>query len=109
MYNILYFAHFKLFRKPKEKVKMVLFHNISVGQRVEVKLGLVVFRGTVKYKGPVINKKGEWVGISLDHSGNYRMCTNKPTLPRLITICDNNVLCLLIDKKKFSKLLIFLR
>ncbi|XP_060079805.1 dynactin subunit 1-like [Ylistrum balloti] len=45
---------------------MVLHHNINLGQRVEVKIGYSVFRGMVKYKGTVVGRKGEWVGVSLD-------------------------------------------
>ncbi|XP_071084956.1 uncharacterized protein [Haliotis cracherodii] len=45
---------------------MVLFININVGQRVEVLLGGEIFRGTIQYKGCIITKKGEWVGLALD-------------------------------------------
>jgi hypothetical protein len=48
---------------------MVLYQNTNVGQRVEVKLGNLVFRGVVKYKGSVINRQGDWVGVALDRAG----------------------------------------
>ncbi|KAJ8310896.1 hypothetical protein KUTeg_012761 [Tegillarca granosa] len=51
------------------KFKMVLHHNINVGQRVEVKIGYNVFRGVVKYKGAVTNRRGDWVGVSLEVPG----------------------------------------
>lgn len=49
---------------------MVLFQNINVGQRVEVKINNLIFRGVVKYKGSVVNKQGDWVGVGLDRAGN---------------------------------------
>ncbi|XP_062614593.1 CAP-Gly domain-containing linker protein 3-like [Saccostrea cucullata] len=45
---------------------MVLYQNINFGQRVEVKLGNLVFRGVVKYKGSVVNRQGDWVGVALE-------------------------------------------
>lgn len=48
---------------------MVLFQNINVGQRVEVKINNLIFRGVVKYKGSVVNKQGDWVGVALDRAG----------------------------------------
>lgn len=48
---------------------MVLHHNINVGQRVEVKIGYNVFRGVVKYKGAITNRRGDWVGVSLEVPG----------------------------------------
>ena len=50
---------------------MVLYQNINVGQRVEVKIGNLIFRGVVKYKGAVVNKQGDWVGVALDRAGTY--------------------------------------
>lgn len=47
---------------------MVLFQNINVGQRVEVKINKLIFRGVVKYKGSVVNKQGDWVGVALDRA-----------------------------------------
>lgn len=45
---------------------MVLFHNVNVGQRVEVNLGWGNVRGTVQYKGCLAGKQGDWVGVYLD-------------------------------------------
>ncbi|XP_064639158.1 uncharacterized protein LOC135494801 [Lineus longissimus] len=55
---------------------MVLFNNIVVGQRVEVKYEGKICKGTVRYKGGVGNQPGEWVGVELDspvgnHNGLY--------------------------------------
>lgn len=50
--------------------RMVLFQNINVGQRVEVKINNLIFWGVVKYKGFVVNKQGDWVGVVLDRVGN---------------------------------------
>ena len=48
---------------------MVLHQNVNIGQRVEVKVGYSVYRGTVKYKGAIIHKPGDWVGVSLEMPG----------------------------------------
>ncbi|XP_012943490.1 uncharacterized protein LOC101862898 [Aplysia californica] len=45
---------------------MVLFDNVFPGQRVEVRWDDGIYKGTVRYKGPVATKKGDWVGIELD-------------------------------------------
>ncbi|XP_046542891.1 uncharacterized protein LOC124253206 [Haliotis rubra] len=45
---------------------MVLYININVGQRVEVLIGGGIYRGTIQYKGCIITKNGEWVGVALD-------------------------------------------
>ncbi|KAI8772407.1 CAP-Gly domain-containing linker protein 2 [Biomphalaria glabrata] len=47
---------------------MVLFENICVGQRVEVRWNAGIYRGVVKYKGTIATKKGDWVGVALDAS-----------------------------------------
>lgn len=45
---------------------MVLFININVGQRVEVKYGGRILTGTVKFKGCLNGVVGDWVGVGLD-------------------------------------------
>ena len=50
---------------------MVLHQNVNVGQRVEVKYNNRIYRGTVKYKGPIIHKPGDWVGVSLEQPGKF--------------------------------------
>ncbi|WAR27649.1 DCTN1-like protein [Mya arenaria] len=45
---------------------MVLFHNVNVGQRVEVSLDWGTIRGTVGYKGCLTGKQGDWVGVLLE-------------------------------------------
>jgi hypothetical protein len=48
---------------------MVLFDNISIGQKVEVLRSGRVFSGVVKFKGFLNNVPGEWVGVALDQKG----------------------------------------
>ena len=55
---------------------MVLFDNVFPGQRVEVRWDNGIYKGTVRYKGPVATKKGEWVGLELDHAGNVAFNKN---------------------------------
>jgi len=45
---------------------MVLYDNVFTGQRVEARWNDGIFKGTVRYKGPVATKKGDWVGVELD-------------------------------------------
>lgn len=45
---------------------MVLHQNVNIGQRVEVKVRNRIYKGTVKYKGAIIHKPGDWVGVSLE-------------------------------------------
>ncbi|KAK2139938.1 hypothetical protein LSH36_1549g00017 [Paralvinella palmiformis] len=45
---------------------MVLFDNIKIGQRVEVRWRGSIEPGTIKYKGAINGVGGEWVGVSLD-------------------------------------------
>ena len=49
---------------------MVLFINVNLNQRVEVKHLNRVYTGTVKYKGCINGVIGDWVGIILDKKGN---------------------------------------
>lgn len=48
---------------------MVLFQNVNIGQRVEVKYGFNTVRGLVCYKGPLVCREGDWVGVTLDIPG----------------------------------------
>jgi len=50
---------------------MVLFHNVNVGQRVEVNIGWCSIKGTVQYKGSLAGKQGDWVGMSLEEKGMH--------------------------------------
>lgn len=50
---------------------MVLFSNISVGQKVQVFYNDAVHNGVVKYKGGLSNTKGDWVGVELDRPGMW--------------------------------------
>ncbi|VDI74154.1 Hypothetical predicted protein [Mytilus galloprovincialis] len=59
---------------------MVLHQNVNVGQRVEVKVHNRIYRGTVKYKGAIIHKPGDWVGVSLE----------KPVEDYMLTVGDND-------------------
>ncbi|XP_006825874.1 uncharacterized protein LOC100367797 [Saccoglossus kowalevskii] len=56
---------------------MVLFANVVIGQRVEVKYKGRIHRGTVKFKGSLNSVEGDWVGVALaepvgKHNGLYR-------------------------------------
>ena len=52
------------------QVKMVLFSNINLNQRVELLYNHAeVLRATVKYKGAVNTLDGDWVGLALDKPG----------------------------------------
>lgn len=56
---------------------MVLFHNINVGQRVEVNIGWDEIKGTVQYKGCLSGKQGDWVGVHLEEKvGNCNGMVN---------------------------------
>lgn len=50
---------------------MVLFDNVYLGQRVEVRWNDGIYKGTVQYKGPIATKNGEWVGVALDCPGKH--------------------------------------
>lgn len=45
---------------------MVLYSNINVNQRVEVRLDGQILRGIVKYKGSLASQPGDWVGVALE-------------------------------------------
>lgn len=45
---------------------MVLFCNIHVGARVEVKWRGRIFNGKVRHKGGLVAREGDWVGVELD-------------------------------------------
>ncbi|CAL1532989.1 unnamed protein product [Lymnaea stagnalis] len=45
---------------------MVLFENVFLGQRVEVRWNDDIYQGTIRFKGTIATKKGEWVGVALD-------------------------------------------
>ena len=49
---------------------MVLFENIVLNQRVEVRMRNGIYKGTVKYKGPINGVPGDWVGVALEEPGN---------------------------------------
>ncbi|CAF0771254.1 unnamed protein product [Didymodactylos carnosus] len=44
---------------------MLTYDTISVGQRVEVLHNNQLLLGTIAYKGPVVSRKGIWLGIDL--------------------------------------------
>lgn len=70
---------------------MVLFHNINVGQKVEVNIGWGSIRGTVQYKGCLAGKQGEWVGVYLEEKGKY--CQN----------CRNCHYCIMLERFTIKK------
>ena len=50
---------------------MVLFDNINVNQKVEVKWHGDIRKGKVRYKGPINGYKGDWVGVELYANGKF--------------------------------------
>ena len=48
---------------------MVGFENIVLNQRIEVRMRAGVYKGTVKYKGPINGAPGDWIGVALDVPG----------------------------------------
>ena len=53
---------------------MVNYDAIRVGLEVEFLCGVEnsnVHSGIVRYKGPINNKEGEWVGIEAKEPGEY--------------------------------------
>ena len=50
---------------------MVGFENIVLNQRIEVRMRAGVYKGTVKYKGPINGAPGDWIGVALDVPGLY--------------------------------------
>jgi dynactin complex subunit len=48
---------------------MVNFENLKVGSRVQTTKDGEVFLGTVRYKGGLITREGNWVGVELDKPG----------------------------------------
>lgn len=48
---------------------MVLFENLKVGSRVQTNWNGNILKGTVRYKGELITREGDWVGVELDEPG----------------------------------------
>ena len=48
---------------------MVNFENLKVGCRVQTRKNDEIFQGTVRYKGGLITREGDWVGVELDKPG----------------------------------------
>lgn len=48
---------------------MVLFENLKVGSRVQTNRNGYILKGTVRYKGELITREGDWVGVELDEPG----------------------------------------
>ena len=44
---------------------MLTYESINIGQRVEVLKNDQIFYGTVLYKGPIVSRRGVWLGIDL--------------------------------------------
>lgn len=44
---------------------MLTYESITIGQRVEVLKNDQILYGTVLYKGPVVGRRGMWIGIDL--------------------------------------------
>ena len=50
---------------------MVCFENLKVGSRVQTNKDGQIFKGTVRYKGGLNTREGNWVGVELDEPGAY--------------------------------------
>jgi dynactin complex subunit len=48
---------------------MVNFENLKIGSRVQTSKDGEIFQGTVRYKGGLITREGNWVGVELDKPG----------------------------------------
>ena len=44
---------------------MLTYESVTIGQRVEFLQNSQVLYGTVLYKGPVVSRRGLWLGIDL--------------------------------------------
>ena len=44
---------------------MLTYENVTIGQRVEVLHDEKILYGTVLYKGPIVSRRGIWLGIGL--------------------------------------------
>ena len=54
---------------------MVLFTNVYINQRVEVKWLGSIYKGVVRFKGCLGGVQGDWVGVALDEPGmNLSVC-----------------------------------
>ncbi|XP_028401130.1 uncharacterized protein LOC114524190 [Dendronephthya gigantea] len=50
---------------------MVHFDNLKVGTRVQTNRDGEIFQGTVRFKGGLISREGNWVGVELDKPAGY--------------------------------------
>ncbi|CAB3979641.1 Hypothetical predicted protein [Paramuricea clavata] len=50
---------------------MVNFENLKIGSRVQTSKDGEIFQGTVRYKGGLITREGNWVGVELDKPVGY--------------------------------------
>ena len=48
---------------------MVNFENLKTGSRVQAIKDGEIFEGTVRYKGRLITREGNWIGVELDKPG----------------------------------------
>jgi dynactin complex subunit len=75
---------------------MLTYENVTIGQRVEVlQKGQIVY-GTVLYKGPIMGRRGVWLGIDLttpdgDNDGTLkgRVYFRAPLNYGIFTTIDN--------------------
>ena len=75
---------------------MLTYESITIGQRVEVLHDNQILIGKVRYKGPVVNRRGLWIGIDLttqhgDNDGTLkgRVYFRAPMNYGLFTTIDN--------------------
>ena len=60
---------------------MVLYVNVHLNQRVEVKLNGRILTATVCFKGCLNGIQGDWVGLCMDTRGNHLDTQRHPYYP----------------------------
>lgn len=88
---------------------MLTYENITIGQRVEILSGETILYGTVLYKGPIVSRRGIWLGIDLttpdgDNDGSWkgRVYFRAPMNFGLFTTIDHVRLASNIQRKQRS-------
>lgn len=51
---------------------MVLFENLKIGSRVQANWHGRIVKGTVRYKGGLVTREGDWAGVELDEPGETK-------------------------------------
>ena len=56
---------------------MTLFDNIHLGTEVEVARHGRICLGKVRWKGHLVTKQGDWIGVELNQPGNFCIIMKK--------------------------------